>query len=70
MDVDLTIDLAKTGCYIEYDSFGNYTNPIILPEKTFYALSKWQRIICIKKMIDDLIWIGYLLHTASYIRRT
>jgi phosphotriesterase-related protein len=56
MDVDLTIELAKTGCYIEYDSFGNFTNPIILPEKTFYALNDWQRITCIKEMIDH----GYL----------
>jgi phosphotriesterase-related protein len=56
MDVDLTIELAETGCYIEYDSFGNSTNPIILPEKTFYALNDWQRITCIKEMIDH----GYL----------
>jgi len=56
MDVELTIELAKTGCYIEYDSFGNYANPIILPEKTFYSLSDWQRITCIRKMIDH----GYL----------
>ena len=39
LDVDLTIELAETGCYIEYDSFGNFMNPIVLPEKTFYALS-------------------------------
>jgi phosphotriesterase-related protein len=51
MDVDLTVELAKTGCYIEYDSFGNYQNPISLPEKTFYALSDWQRIECIKQLI-------------------
>ena len=56
MDVDLTVELAETGCYIEYDSFGNYLNPIILPEKPFYALSDRQRITCIKEMIDQ----GYL----------
>ena len=56
MDVYLTIKLVETGCYIEYDSFGNYTNPIILPEKTFYALSDWQHITCIKEIIEQ----GYL----------
>jgi phosphotriesterase-related protein len=52
IDLEYTIELAKTGCYIEYDSFGNYQNPIILPEKTFYALNDWQRIQCIKQLID------------------
>jgi len=56
LDVDLTLELAKTGCYIEYDSFGNYQNPIVLPEKTFFALSDWQRIECIQEFIDH----GYL----------
>lgn len=53
LDVDLTIELAKTGCYIEYDSFGNYQTPLVLPEKTFYALSDWQRIECIKELINE-----------------
>ncbi len=52
LDVDLTIELAKTGCFIDYDSFGNYQNPIVLPEKTFYALDDWQRIQCIREMIN------------------
>jgi len=56
MDVDLTLELAKTGCYIEYDSFGNFQNPIEVPEKTFYALSDWQRIECLQEFIDH----GYL----------
>jgi len=56
LDVDLTVELANTGCYIDYDSFGNYQNPIILPEKTFYALNDWQRILCIKELIGK----GYL----------
>ena len=56
LDVDLTLELAKTGCYIEYDSFGNFQNPIVVPEKTFYALSDWQRIECIQEFIDH----GYL----------
>ena len=56
LDIDLTLELARTGCYIDYDSFGNYQNPIILPEKTFYALDDWQRIQCIKELIDK----GYL----------
>jgi phosphotriesterase-related protein len=53
LDIGLTIELAETGCYIEYDSFGNYQNPINLPEKTFYALSDWQRIKCIKTLIKQ-----------------
>jgi phosphotriesterase-related protein len=56
MDLDLTLELAQTGCYLEYDSFGNYQNPLHLPEKTFYALSDWQRIECIKELIKS----GYL----------
>jgi len=52
MDIDLTLELAKTGCYIEYDSFGNFQNSIVLPEKTFYALSDWQRIENIREIID------------------
>jgi phosphotriesterase-related protein len=56
MDVDLTLELAKTGCYIEYDSFGCLPTPLILPEKTFYSLSDWERITC----INELIKHGYL----------
>jgi len=56
LDIDLTLELARTGCYIDYDSFGNYQNPITLPEKTFYALDDWQRIQYIKKLIEK----GYL----------
>ena len=56
LDVDLTLELARTGCYIEYDSFGNFPNPIVLPEKTFFALSDWQRIECLQEFIDH----GYL----------
>ena len=52
-DLEYTIELAETGCYIEYDSFGNYQNPINLPEKTFYSLNDWQRIECIKELIDQ-----------------
>lgn len=53
LDTDLTVTLAETGCYIDYDSFGNYQNPIVLPEKTFYALSDWGRIQCIKELIEQ-----------------
>lgn len=52
MDIDLTVELAETGCYIEYDSFGNFQSPIVLPEKTFFALSDWQRIQCIKELVE------------------
>jgi len=52
-DLDYTIELAGTGCYIEYDSFGHDQNPLNLPEKTFYALNDWQRIQCIKGLIDQ-----------------
>jgi phosphotriesterase-related protein len=55
-DVDLTLELAETGCFIEYDSFGNTQNPIKLPNKTMYGLSDWERIGCIKHLIDH----GYL----------
>jgi phosphotriesterase-related protein len=55
-DVDLTLELAETGCYIEYDSFGNAQNPIKLPNKIIYGLSDWERIGCIKHLIDQ----GYL----------
>ena len=55
-DVDLTLELAETGCIIEYDSFGNTQNPIKLPNKTMYGLSDWERIGCIKHLIDH----GYL----------
>jgi phosphotriesterase-related protein len=51
-DIDLTIELAETGCYIEYDSFGNTQNPIRLPNKIIYGLSDWERIGCIKRLID------------------
>jgi phosphotriesterase-related protein len=73
MDVELTIELAKTGCYIEYDSFGNYANPIILPEKTFYALTDWQRITCLRKMIDrgylDKLLISHDIFHKTDLRR-
>ena len=55
-DFDLTSELADTGCFIEYDSFGNTQNPIMLPNKTIYGLSDWKRIDCIKYLIDQ----GYL----------
>ena len=55
-DVDLTLELAKTGCIIEYDSFGNTQNPINLPNKIMYGLSDWERIGCIKHLVDH----GYL----------
>ena len=55
-DVDLTSELAETGCFIEYDSFGNAQNPIKLPNKIIYGLSDWERIGCIKHLIDQ----GYL----------
>jgi phosphotriesterase-related protein len=73
MDVDLTIELAETGCYIEYDSFGNYLNPISLPEKTFYALSDWQRIECIREIIDygylDRLLISHDVFNKTDLRR-
>ncbi len=53
IDADLSVELAETGCYIEYDSFGNSQSPIVLPEKTFFALSDWQRILCIKELIEN-----------------
>ena len=52
-DLEYTAELAETGCYIEYDSFGNYQNLINQPEKTFYALDDWQRIQCIGGLIDQ-----------------
>jgi phosphotriesterase-related protein len=55
-DIDLTLELAETGCIIEYDSFGNVQNPINLPNKIMYGLSDWERIGCIKHLIDH----GYL----------
>jgi phosphotriesterase-related protein len=55
-DIDLTLELAETGCYIEYDSFGKAQNPIKLPKKIIYGLSDWERIGCIKHLIDH----GYL----------
>ena len=55
-DVDLTLELAGTGCFIEYDSFGNAQNPIKLPNKIMYGLSDWERLGCIKHLIDH----GYL----------
>ena len=55
-DVDLTLELAETGCFIEYDSFGNAQNPIKLPNKIMYGLSDWERIGCIRHLIDQ----GYL----------
>jgi len=51
-DIDLTLELAETGCIIEYDSFGNVQNPIKLPDKIMYGLSDWERIDCIKHLID------------------
>ena len=55
-DVDLTLELAETGCFIEYDSFGNAQNPIRLPNKVMFGLSDWERLGCIKHLIDH----GYL----------
>jgi phosphotriesterase-related protein len=55
-DIDLTLELAETGCSIEYDSFGSTQNPIKLPNKIMYGLSDWERIGCIKHLIDH----GYL----------
>lgn len=73
LDVELTIELAKTGCYIEYDSFGNYQNPIRLPEKTFYALSDWQRIDCLKELIEegflDRLLISHDVFNKTDLRR-
>jgi phosphotriesterase-related protein len=73
LDVDLTIELAKTGCYIEYDSFGNFMNPITLPEKTFFALSDWQRIECLKELIDhgflDQLLISHDVFNKTDLRR-
>ena len=73
MDVDLTIELAETGCYIEYDGFGNYTNPITLPEKTFYALSDWQHITCVKEIIEhghlDKLLISHDVFNKTDLRR-
>jgi phosphotriesterase-related protein len=73
MDVDLTVELAETGCYIEYDSFGNFQNPIVLPEKTFYYLSDWQRIECIKELIDngflDQLLVSHDVFNKTDLRR-
>ena len=73
LDVDLTLDLAETGCYIEYDSFGNFQNPIVVPEKTFYALSDWQRIGCIKELIEhgylDQLLISHDVFNKTDLRR-
>jgi phosphotriesterase-related protein len=55
-DVDLTLKLAETGCYIEYDRFGSTQNPMKLHNKILYGLSDWERIGCVKHLIDH----GYL----------
>jgi phosphotriesterase-related protein len=73
LDTELTVELAETGCYIEYDSFGNYQNPIVLPEKTFYALSDWQRIQCITDLIErgflDQLLISHDVFNKTDLRR-
>ena len=51
-DIDLTLKLADAGCYIEYDTFGNPQNAIRLPHKVTHSLSDWERIGCIKELID------------------
>jgi phosphotriesterase-related protein len=50
----MTIRLADTGCYIEYDLFGQAQHP--LNHKMKYSLSDWQRVEGIKQLIDQ----GYL----------
>ncbi|MHA2428663.1 MAG: phosphotriesterase family protein [Candidatus Hermodarchaeia archaeon] len=51
-DIDLTLKLADTGCYLEYDTFGTAQNAIRLPNTNTYSLSDWERIECIKELID------------------
>jgi phosphotriesterase-related protein len=53
-DLEMTLELASTGCYIEYDLFGQAQRP--LSHKMKYSLSDWQRVEGIKKLIDH----GYL----------
>jgi len=47
-DIEKVIELAETGSYIEYDTFGQTGHPS--------SLKDWQRIECIKQLIDH----GYL----------
>jgi phosphotriesterase-related protein len=53
-DIEMTLRLAETGCYIEYDLFGQSQHP--LSHKMKYSLSDWQRVEGIKQLIDH----GYL----------
>jgi phosphotriesterase-related protein len=49
-DIEMTLELAQTGCYIEYDLFGQAQHP--LSHKMKYSLSDWQRVEGIKQLID------------------
>jgi phosphotriesterase-related protein len=53
-DLEMTLELAEIGCYIEYDLFGQVQRP--LNHKMKYSLSDWQRVEGIKNLIDQ----GYL----------
>ena len=51
-DMDLTLKLADTGCYVEYDTFGTAPYSIRRPHESTRTLSDWERIGCIKELID------------------
>ena len=72
-DIDLTLELAENGCYIEYDRFGQSQNPIKLPNKLMYGLSDWERIGCIKHLIDrgflDQILISHDVFNKTDLRQ-
>jgi phosphotriesterase-related protein len=49
-DLEMILELAKTGCYVEFDLFGQAQRP--LKHKMKYSLSDWQRVEGIKNLID------------------
>jgi phosphotriesterase-related protein len=49
-DLEKNLELAETGCYLEYDLFGQAQRP--LNYKMKYSLSDWQRVQGIKKLTD------------------
>jgi phosphotriesterase-related protein len=46
-----TVELAETGCYVEYDLFGQAQRP--LSYEMLHSLSDWQRVEGIKQLIDQ-----------------
>ena len=50
-NIKKTIELAETGCYVEYDLFGQAQRP--LSYEMLHSLSDWQRVDGIKQLIDQ-----------------